>query len=247
MRYRSLGTTGVKVSPLCLGAMMFGAMGNPDHDDCIRIIHRGARCRHQLRRHRRRVLGRRVRGDRRQGAGRSARRHRPRDEAARADEPGPEREGQLAPVDRARGGEQPSPLADRPDRPLSSAPSRAGYRRRRHAVRALGPRASRQGELPRVVDVPRRGDRRGAVDGRAARPRTVPRRAAAVLDLRARHRGGRSPDLRAVRHGRDPVEPAERWLPDRPLPARRRRAEGRPRGADAGPLRSRAIRACSAS
>jgi aryl-alcohol dehydrogenase-like predicted oxidoreductase len=40
MRYRSLGTTGVKVSPLCLGAMMFGAMGNPDHDDCVRIIHR---------------------------------------------------------------------------------------------------------------------------------------------------------------------------------------------------------------
>ena len=40
MRNRSLGTTGVKVSPLCLGAMMFGAMGNPDHDDCVRIIHR---------------------------------------------------------------------------------------------------------------------------------------------------------------------------------------------------------------
>jgi aryl-alcohol dehydrogenase-like predicted oxidoreductase len=28
------------VSPLCLGAMMFGAWGNPDHDDGIRIIHR---------------------------------------------------------------------------------------------------------------------------------------------------------------------------------------------------------------
>lgn len=40
MRYRSLGTTGVKVSPLCLGAMMFGAMGNRDHDECVRIIHR---------------------------------------------------------------------------------------------------------------------------------------------------------------------------------------------------------------
>ena len=40
MRYRSLGTTGVKVSPLCLGTMMFGAMGNPDHDDSIRIIHK---------------------------------------------------------------------------------------------------------------------------------------------------------------------------------------------------------------
>jgi len=35
-----LGRTGVKVSPLCLGAMMFGAWGNPDHDESIRIIHR---------------------------------------------------------------------------------------------------------------------------------------------------------------------------------------------------------------
>jgi aryl-alcohol dehydrogenase-like predicted oxidoreductase len=40
MDYRTLGRTGVKVSPLCLGAMMFGAWGNPDHDDSIRIIHR---------------------------------------------------------------------------------------------------------------------------------------------------------------------------------------------------------------
>ena len=40
MTYRNLGTTGVKVSPLTLGAMMFGGWGNPDHDDCVRIIHR---------------------------------------------------------------------------------------------------------------------------------------------------------------------------------------------------------------
>jgi aryl-alcohol dehydrogenase-like predicted oxidoreductase len=40
MELRTLGRTGVKVSPLCLGAMMFGAWGNPDHDDSIRIIHR---------------------------------------------------------------------------------------------------------------------------------------------------------------------------------------------------------------
>ncbi|HEX3328124.1 MAG TPA: aldo/keto reductase [Actinomycetota bacterium] len=39
MEYRNLGRTGVKVSTHCLGAMMFGAWGNPDHDDCIRIIH----------------------------------------------------------------------------------------------------------------------------------------------------------------------------------------------------------------
>lgn len=39
MKTRALGTTGVRVSSLCLGAMMFGEMGNPDHDDSIRIIH----------------------------------------------------------------------------------------------------------------------------------------------------------------------------------------------------------------
>src|SRR5881409_4023901 len=40
MEYRTLGTTGVQVSPLCLGAMMFGAWGEPDHDASVRIIHR---------------------------------------------------------------------------------------------------------------------------------------------------------------------------------------------------------------
>ena len=39
MRYRSLGGTGIEVSTYCLGTMMFGAVGNPDHDDCVRIIH----------------------------------------------------------------------------------------------------------------------------------------------------------------------------------------------------------------
>jgi aryl-alcohol dehydrogenase-like predicted oxidoreductase len=40
MEYRPLGRTGVHVSKLCLGTMMFGAWGNTDHDDSIRIIHR---------------------------------------------------------------------------------------------------------------------------------------------------------------------------------------------------------------
>jgi len=39
MKYRSLGRTGVQVSPLCLGAMMFGAWGNPDHDESVAVIH----------------------------------------------------------------------------------------------------------------------------------------------------------------------------------------------------------------
>ena len=40
MKYRTLGRTGIKVSPYALGAMMFGAVGNPDHEDSIRIIHK---------------------------------------------------------------------------------------------------------------------------------------------------------------------------------------------------------------
>ena len=40
MEMRVLGSTGVRVSPLCLGAMMFGSWGNTDHDESARIIHR---------------------------------------------------------------------------------------------------------------------------------------------------------------------------------------------------------------
>ncbi|NUR70853.1 MAG: aldo/keto reductase [Hamadaea sp.] len=37
---RSFGRTGVQISPLTLGAMNFGARGNPDHADAVRVIHR---------------------------------------------------------------------------------------------------------------------------------------------------------------------------------------------------------------
>ncbi|MFJ9244959.1 aldo/keto reductase [Streptomyces sp. NPDC101776] len=40
MHYRPLGRTGVHVSPLCLGAMMFGPWGNEDEADSIRVVHR---------------------------------------------------------------------------------------------------------------------------------------------------------------------------------------------------------------
>jgi aryl-alcohol dehydrogenase-like predicted oxidoreductase len=40
MQYRELGRTGVEVSTQCLGAMMFGAMGNRDHAECEQMIHR---------------------------------------------------------------------------------------------------------------------------------------------------------------------------------------------------------------
>ena len=40
MEYRPLGRTGVQVSTLCLGAMMFGEWGTTDHDESVRIIRR---------------------------------------------------------------------------------------------------------------------------------------------------------------------------------------------------------------
>ena len=40
MEHRPLGRTGMTVSHLTLGAMMLGAMGNPDTPDCVRIVHR---------------------------------------------------------------------------------------------------------------------------------------------------------------------------------------------------------------
>ncbi|MBA3653532.1 MAG: aldo/keto reductase [Actinobacteria bacterium] len=38
MQLRTLGRTGVKVSPYCLGAMMFGPWGNRDAADCARMV-----------------------------------------------------------------------------------------------------------------------------------------------------------------------------------------------------------------
>jgi aryl-alcohol dehydrogenase-like predicted oxidoreductase len=40
MEYRPLGRTGISVSQMCLGAMMFGAFGNPDHNDAIKVVHK---------------------------------------------------------------------------------------------------------------------------------------------------------------------------------------------------------------
>lgn len=39
MEYTTLASTGVQVSRLCLGTMMFGAQGNTDTADCTRVIH----------------------------------------------------------------------------------------------------------------------------------------------------------------------------------------------------------------
>jgi hypothetical protein len=37
MEHCTLGRTGTRVSPLCLGVMMFGTWGNPDHSESVRL------------------------------------------------------------------------------------------------------------------------------------------------------------------------------------------------------------------
>ena len=210
-----LGRTGVKVSPLCLGAMMFGAWGNPDHDDSIRIIHRALDAGHQLRRHRRRLLARRVRGDRRQGAragGATTSCSRPSSTARWATTRTSSGNSRRWIMQRGRG--QPAP----PAAPTGSTstrctgPSRTPTSTRRSA---RSPTSCAPGKIRYFGSstFPAHADRRGAVGGRAPRPRAVRhassrRTRCSCAAIEARRAAG----LRALRHGRDPVEPAGRRL-----------------------------------
>ena len=189
---RTLGRTGVKVSPLCLGAMMFGEWGNPDHDDCVRIIHRALDAGINFidtadvysAGESEEIVGKALRGRR--------------DDVVLATK---------AVI---------VPMGDDPNR--CGATRGAGSRCEvENSLRRLGtdwidlyqihrptrrPTSTRpsarsptwsggQDPLPRQLDLPGFGHRRGAVGGRAARTRALRLRAAAVLDPGARHRGRR--------------------------------------------------------
>ncbi len=219
MKLRTLGHTGVTGQPALPRRHDVRRLGQHRsrrvHQDHPPRARRG----HQLHRHRRRVLARRVGGDRRQGAGRrQARQRRAGHQGPRHDGRRPQRVRQLAPLDHQGGREQPPAAADRLDRPLPDPPPGGGHRHRRDARRADRPGPRRQGPLHRLLDLPGQPDRRGPVGGRAARPRALRLRAAAVLDARARDRERRAADRSALRDGRDPVEPAGRRLAVGSLP-----------------------------
>ena len=198
MEYRTLGSTGVSVSTHCLGAMMFGGDGQHRRGG-LRADHpRRARRWHQLRRHRRRLLGRAVRGDRRTRAQGPPRRRGARHEGALRDGGGRQPAGQLPGVDHARGGGQPAPARHRPHRPVSDPPAGATDRYRGDAERAHRSAATGEDPVLRFVHLPGLADGRGAVDGGASWPGPVPHRAAAVLDLRPSDRAGRPAGRRSA-------------------------------------------------
>src|SRR5215212_9999678 len=156
MQLRNLGSTGVKVSPLCLGAMMFGDWGNTDHDESMRIIHAALDAGINFidtadvysRGESEQIVGQALKGRR-------------------------DRIWELAALDHQGGREQPPPTANGLDRPVPDPPPRRGHEHRRDARCAERPRSSRQGALHRLVDVPAVADSRGTVGGREAWARAL--------------------------------------------------------------------------
>ena len=186
MDYRPLGRTGVQVSKLCLGTMMFGAWGNTDHDDSIRIIHAALDAGINFvdtadvysAGESEEIVGKALKGRR--------------DDVVLATKfcvpmgEDPNHRGGSRRWIIARGRELAAAARHRLDRPLPAAPPRPAHRHRRDARRAHRPRPAGQGPLHRLVVVLRRPDRRGAVGRARAAPRALPHRAAALLAARPR-------------------------------------------------------------
>ena len=222
MKYRTLGRTGVQVSELCLGAMMFGGWGNPDHDDCVAMVHRAFDAGINFidtadvysQGESEEIVGKAIAGRR--------------DEVVLATKV----HGKMGP--------------DRNDQGNSR---RWIVRAVENSLRRLGtdhidlyqihrpdPTVDIDETLGALSDLVRDGKVRYigsstfpahlAVEAQWAAERggacPVRVRAAALLDPGPRHRGRPAARRPAVRHGRDPVEPARRRLPVRPLPGGRR-------------------------
>ncbi len=155
MQYRRLGATGLQVSPLCLGAMMFGAWGNPDHDDCdpdhpaaldaginfidTADVYSAGESEE--------IVGKAIKG-RRDEVVLATKFFAPHGRATRTSS-GASRRWIMQEVR-----EQPAPARHRPHRPVPGAPARPDDRHRRDARRAVRPRAPGQGPLHRQLDLP---------------------------------------------------------------------------------------------
>ena len=246
MRYRTLGGTGIEVSSHCLGTMMFGAVGNPDHDDCVRIIHAALdqginfvdTADMYSAGESEEIVGKALQGP--------PRRRRARDQGALPDGRGPQPQRQLPALDHPRGRGQPAPARHRLDRPLPGAPAGPLDRHRGDTLGAdrPGPRRARSARSAARPSRPRRSSRRttspsGAGYGRSGPSSRRTRCSAAGSSARV------LPVVQRLRHGRADLEPARLRLPDRHVP---QGPADRPH-APAGPPspRTASIRRCPAT
>ena len=157
MEYRPLGRTGVQVSKLCLGTMMFGAWGNADHDDSVRIIHRALDAGINFvdtadvysAGESEEIVGKALAGGRRDDVVLATKFWAPMGD-------GPNRRRRVAALDHRGGRALAAPARHGLDRPVPAASPRARNRHRRDARRAHRPRAAGQDPVHRLVLVLRR-------------------------------------------------------------------------------------------
>ena len=221
MQYRTLGRTGIKVSPFALGTMMFGPMGNPDHDDAARIIHKaldaGINFVDTADRYSagesEEIVGKALKGRREHVVLAT--------KVARPDGGGP----QPARRSRVAGSSPRSRTRCAGCRPTTSTSTRSTGPRRRPTSRRRSSALSDLVHAGKVRAIGSSthaglGDRRGPVGGRAPWPRAVPHRATAVLHPQPHHRARGAAGGAALRHGHPGLEPAGQGDAHRPASAR---------------------------
>ena len=235
IEHRKLGSTGVSVSPLCLGAMMFGAWGNTDHEDSIAIIHRALDAGINFidtadvysRGESEEIVGKALAGGRRDSVVLATKVHgKMHDEDP--NQFGNSRRWIVEEVENSLRRLKTDCIdlyqihRPEPDTDIDETLGALSDLVRAGKVRYIG-----SSTFPAYQIV------RGAVGGRAARPRALRVRAAALLDADPPDRGRRAARVRELRHGRDPVEPAGRRLAVGQVPQGRRLAGDEQARADA--------------
>ncbi len=163
MRTRVLGSSGIEVSQLALGTMMFGAWGNPDRAECRKMVEIALDAGITLFDTAdiydfgvsEAMLGEALHGRREQRGGG----HQVRQRDGRRSPPS----RRIAPMGARGGHRQLAPARHRPHRPVPDAPTRPRHPVRGDARRARPTRPRRAGRCRRHVDLSRRATRRGAV------------------------------------------------------------------------------------
>ena len=235
MEHRQLGRTGVSVSKFCLGAMMFGAWGNPDHDESIRIIHAALDAGINFidtadvygQGESEEIVGKALAGGRRDDVILATKFHN-----AMGEDPTSRATRAAGSSERSRtrcGGW--APTGSTSTRSTASTRGPTSRRRcRRSATSCIRARsATSASTFPASQIVEAHGSPRPP-------PPALRHRAAALLDARPRGRGRRVAHLLAPWHGGHVLQPADRRLAVGPL------AQGRRAAASRAPAGCRALR-----